>query len=429
MSSVKKHPQLFPIYLVNFIGTLGFSIVLPFLVFVVMKFGGDAIVYGLLAATYPLFQLIGAPILGKWSDRYGRKKVLLLSNAGTSIGWVLFLFALFLPAKVFNIDLPLLGTFVIILPILMLFFARAIDGITGGNISVANAYLSDISSNETRSKNFGKMAISSNLGFIVGPAIAGILGGTVFGPILPVLTALILSLITIIVLAFMLKESKPSSAEILVPEGETISKVFAQECKECYDTANSKNPGLRIVFKLKYISFLLVLYFLIFLGFNIYYASFPIHAVNDLKWSITQLGIFYAVLSGIMVLVQGPVLRKALRKFSEEKLVIIGSIILGTNFILFVSNNIIMVYGAAVLFAVGNGLMWPSFMSILSKRAGTILQGSVQGVAGSFGGLASIIGLTLGGLLYNLVGGATFLVSAGVIFAVFIMSFRLQKMK
>jgi MFS transporter, DHA1 family, tetracycline resistance protein len=429
MSSVKKHPQLFPIYLVNFIGTLGFSIVLPFLVFVVMKFGGDAIVYGLLAATYPLFQLIGAPILGKWSDRYGRKKVLLLSNAGTSIGWVLFLFALFLPAKVFNIDLPLLGTFVIILPILMLFFARAIDGITGGNISVANAYLSDISSNETRSKNFGKMAISSNLGFIVGPAIAGILGGTVFGPILPVLTALILSLITIIVLAFMLKESKPSSAEILVPEGETISKVFAQECKECYDTANSKNPGLRSVFKLKYISFLLVLYFLIFLGFNIYYASFPIHAVNDLKWSITQLGIFYAVLSGIMVLVQGPVLRKALRKFSEEKLVIIGSIILGTNFILFVSNNIIMVYGAAVLFAVGNGLMWPSFMSILSKRAGTILQGSVQGVAGSFGGLASIIGLTLGGLLYNLVGGATFLVSAGVIFAVFIMSFRLQKMK
>jgi DHA1 family tetracycline resistance protein-like MFS transporter len=430
MSSVEKQPQLFPIFLVNFIGTLGFSIVLPFLVFVVMKFGGNAIVYGLLAATYPLFQLIGAPILGRWSDTYGRKKVLLLSNAGTSIGWVLFLFALFLPAeRVFNIDLPLLGTFVIILPLLMLFFARAIDGITGGNLSVANAYLSDISSDETRSKNFGKMAISSNLGFIVGPALAGILGGTVYGPILPVLAALILSLITLIVLAFMLKESKPSSAEILVPEGETISKVFAQECKECYDTANSKKPGLRGVFKLKYISFLLVLYFLIFLGFNIYYASFPIHAVNDLKWSITQLGIFYAVLSGIMVLVQGPVLRKALKKFSEEKLVIIGSIILGTNFILFVSNNIIMVYGAVVLFAVGNGLMWPSFMSILSKRAGTVLQGSVQGVAGSFGGLASIIGLTLGGLLYNLVGGATFLVSAGVIFAVFIMSFRLQKMK
>ena len=430
MSSVHKQPQLLPILLTNFISTLGFSIVLPFLVFVVMRFGGDAIVYGLLAATYPLFQLIGAPILGRWSDTYGRKKVLLLSNAGTSIGWIVFLFALFLPAeKGFSIDLALFGTFVIILPIMLLFLARAIDGITGGNISVANAYLSDISTDETRSKNFGKMAIASNLGFIVGPAVAGILGGTIYGPIVPVLAALILSLITLIVLGVMLKESKPSSPEILVPEGESISKVFGQECKECYDTVSPKKLGFKDVFKLKYISLLLVLYFLIFLGFNIYYASFPIHAANDLKWTITQLGIFYAVLSGIMVLVQGPVLREALKKFSEEKLVIIGSIILGTNFILFVSNNIIMVYGAVVLFAVGNGLMWPSFMSILSKRAGTVLQGAVQGIAGSIGGLASIIGLTLGGLLYDLVGGATFLVSAVVIFAVFIMSFRLLKMK
>ena len=106
MSSVHRQPQLLPILLVNFVGTLGFSIVLPFLVFLVMKFGGDAIVYGLLAATYPAFQLIGAPILGRWSDIYGRKKVLLLSNVGTSVGWILFLFALFLPTeKSFSIDL------------------------------------------------------------------------------------------------------------------------------------------------------------------------------------------------------------------------------------------------------------------------------------------------------------------------------------
>jgi DHA1 family tetracycline resistance protein-like MFS transporter len=170
---------------------------------------------------------------------------------------------------------------------------------------------------------------------------------------------------------------------------------------------------------------LLVLYFLIFLGFNIFYASFPIHAAIGLKWSVTQLGIFYAVLSGIMVVIQGPVLRKALKKFSEQKLVIIGSVILGANFILFMSNNTFVIYGAVILFALGNGLMWPSFMSILSKRAGTTLQGAVQGVAGSFGSLASIIGLILGGTLYNLIGATTFLVSAGVIFTAFIMSFRL----
>jgi MFS transporter, DHA1 family, tetracycline resistance protein len=430
MANLVKQPSLFPILLVNFVGTLGFSIVLPFLVFLVMKFRGDALVYGVLAATYPTFQLIGSPILGKWSDIYGRKKVLLLSNVGTSAGWILFLFALFLPTeKSFSIHIAFVGTFVVVVPLLILFIGRAIDGITGGNISIANAYLADLSSDTTRSKNFGKMAMSSNLGFILGPALAGILGGTIYGAILPVLAALILSLITISVIAFLLKEYKPKTEEILVPEEGTIRKVFSQECKECYSTTDTKKPRLQYVFKLKYITFLLILYFLIFLGFNIYYAAFPTHAAKDLKWSVTQLGIFYAILSGIMVFVQGPVLRKALKKFSEEKLVIIGSVILGTNFVLFASNNLISVFGAVILFALGNGLMWPSFMSILSRRAGSKLQGAVQGFAGSFGALASIFGLIFGGFLYNSIGGSTFLISAGVIFAVFVMSFRLLKMK
>jgi MFS family permease len=332
-----------------------------------------------------------------------------------------------MPVEKYTLNNTIVGTLVISLPLLLLFLARAIDGITGGNISVANAYLADISSDENRSRNFGKMAISGNLGFIVGPALAGILGGTTHGAILPVLAALFLSLITLIVIGFRLKESKPSSPEILVPEEGRISKVFAQECKNCYDNEIPKKLTFRDVFKIKHISFLLALYFLIFLGFNLYYASFPIHAAVSLKWSITELGIFFAVLSGIMVIIQGPVLRKTSKKFSEEKLVIIGSIILGANFMLFVSNNSALIYAAAILFAVGNGLMWPSFMSILSKRAGTILQGAVQGVSGSFGSLASIIGLILGGLLYGLVGSATFLVSAGVIFGVSLMSLRLLK--
>ena len=428
MISKEKRTPVFPLLLVNFIGTLGFSIVLPFLVFLVMKFGGNAVVYSLLAATYPAFQLIGAPILGRWSDIYGRKKVLLLSNAGTAIGWILFLIALVVPfEETFSINLISFGTIIVVVPLLFIFFARAIDGITGGNISVANAYLSDISSDENRSKNFGKMAISSNLGFILGPALAGILAGTVYGATLPVLAALLLSLVTLFVIGFLLRESRIKSNPIVIPEEGTIRKVFAQECKDCYEPASHIKPKFGDVFKIKHISFLLVLYFLIFLGFNIYYASFPTHAASELKWSVTQLGIFYAILSGIMVFIQGPVLRKALKKFSEEKLVILGSIILGTNFVLFFSNNIISISSAVVLFALGNGLMWPSFMSILSKRAGTVLQGAVQGVAGSVGGIASIIGLIGGGVLYNLIGGATFLISAAVIFSVFVMSFRLLK--
>jgi Major Facilitator Superfamily. len=117
LGSIERQSQLFPLLLVNFIGTLGFSIVLPFLVFLVRDFGGNAIAYGILGATYSAFQLIGAPILGKWSDVYGRKKILLLSNAGTLVGWIFFLVALFLPVEKFTIDNALVGTFVISLPL------------------------------------------------------------------------------------------------------------------------------------------------------------------------------------------------------------------------------------------------------------------------------------------------------------------------
>jgi MFS family permease len=429
MASINKQIPLYPLLLINFIGTLGFSIVLPFLVFLVIDFGGNAIVYGILAAVYPAFQLVGAPILGRWSDIYGRKKVLLLSHGGTLTGWIFFLFALFLPVEnLFNINSALFGTFAITLPLLVLFFARTIEGITGGNVSVANAYLSDVSTDENRSKNFGKIAVASNLGFIVGPALAGILGATIYQEILPVMAALFLSSITLIVISFGLKESKSQLTVVQVPDKESVRKVFAQECKECYNPVNPKKLRFQDVFKLKNISFLIVLYFFIFLGFNIFYTSFPIHAVDILKWSVTELGIFYAVLSGIMVLVQGLVLPKALKMFSEEKLVIFGSIILGTNFILFVSNDNILMYGAAILFAVGNGLMWPSFMSILSKTSGNVYQGFIQGVTSSFGSLASIVGLTIGGISYNLIGESTFLISAGIIFVIFIMSFKLLKM-
>ena len=112
MASINNQIPLYPLLLINFIGTLGFSIVLPFLVFLVIDFGGNAIIYGILAAMYPAFQLLGAPILGRWSDIYGRKKVLLISHGGTLLGWIFFLFALFLPVEnLFNIRLSFFWNF------------------------------------------------------------------------------------------------------------------------------------------------------------------------------------------------------------------------------------------------------------------------------------------------------------------------------
>jgi MFS transporter, DHA1 family, tetracycline resistance protein len=142
-------------------------------------------------------------------------------------------YAFFLPvANIFSINSAIIGTFVIILPIVVLFFARSLYGITGGNVSVVNAYLADVSSEKNRSKNFGKMAISSNLGFIVGPTIAGVLGGTIYKDMLPVLAAVFISLIAIIVIGFTLKElNSRDRIQIPIQEKENIRKVFSQECK------------------------------------------------------------------------------------------------------------------------------------------------------------------------------------------------------
>ncbi|MEL7162154.1 MAG: MFS transporter, partial [Bacteroidota bacterium] len=97
--SQPKSPSLFPVLLVNFIGMLGYSLIIPILVFLVQKFGGNAFVYGILGATYPAFQLFGAPLLGRWSDRIGRRKVLLVSQIGTFVAWCLFIISLLLPVQ------------------------------------------------------------------------------------------------------------------------------------------------------------------------------------------------------------------------------------------------------------------------------------------------------------------------------------------
>ena len=125
-SHIGENVSLLPILAVNFIGTLGFSIVLPFLVFLVNRLGGNAFIYGLASSMYPAFQLIGAPILGRWSDIYGRKKILFLSQLGTLLSWIVFLGALFLPVvSLFKIDSRVLGAFTVTLPLASTLFCQS----------------------------------------------------------------------------------------------------------------------------------------------------------------------------------------------------------------------------------------------------------------------------------------------------------------
>jgi len=420
---INKNP-IVPLLLINFIGTFGFSIVFPFLVFLVTDFGGNALVYGILGATYSAFQFIGGPILGRWSDRFGRRKILLLCQLGTLVAWLIFLWALYFPViPLFSVNSKVLGVFVISLPLMTLFLARALDGVTGGNVSVANAYLADITTKKDRKKNYGKMAAAANLGFIAGPLIAGILGATIYGVTLPVVIAIFVSIIASFVIAFYLPDLKCGFIS-RDHEQLNVRKVLGQEHKNCYSLP-TKKFGFRDVLKIKNVGFIMVLYFLIFLGFNVFYSAFPFYSIQKLGWSILQMGIFFSVMGLIMAFVQGPVLKRISGKYSDRLLIISGSALLALSFIFIIVPNMISVYLGVVFFAIGNGVMWPSVLSVLSIAAGDQHQGAVQGFAGSAGSLASIIGLILGGVLFTLLGSFTFLISALVIFTVFILSFRL----
>ena len=140
------------------------------------------------------------------------------------------------------------------------------------------------------------------------------------------------------------------------------------------------------------------------------------------------MGTFFGVLSLLMVVVQGPVLKRLSRRCSEGALIVAGNGVLAASFVFFTSGEPALIYTGAVLFAAGNGVMWPSVLALLSKLAGEGHQGAVQGFAGAMGSLASVLGLIAGGLLYDAIGSATFLVSGGTILAVAVLSLRLLRL-
>ena len=268
------------------------------------------------------------------------------------------------------------------------------------------------------------LAVAANLGFVLGPALAGLLGATAWGELLPVMAAAVISLLATVLILTRLPESRRCVLE-RDPEHPNIRKMFGQELKDCFEIKGSEKFGLRDVLALKSIPRLLGIYFLVMLGFNFFYIAFPVHAAMGLEWSITRVGIFFSVMGFSMALVQGPLLSYATVRLDDRKLTILGSLFLSTSFVLFLSPDPWIIYPGVALLAVGNGIMWPSLISILSKTAGERHQGVVQGFAGSAGAVASIVGLIAGGLLYGLLGAGVFVLSAAIILVVFVMTFRL----
>lgn len=419
-------PKIFPLLVVNFIGALGYSVILPFLVFLVLDFGGNEIMYGLIGSLYPLFQMVGAPVLGAWSDRIGRKRVLLISQAGTFVSWCIFLIAFTTPVKeLLSLSSQQFGAIVLTLPLIILMVARAFDGLTGGNISVANAYLADITEPSERKANYGKLASAMNLGFIIGPALAGVLAAMPSGKLLTVIASATISFTGIFIIQFFLPDVSPCGEQDLKGENEDLKKVLNYEIRDCRDYSQDQPVGN--VWTLGSFRFMVLLYFGMFLAFNFFFATFPVHASENLQWDSSELGVFFSLLSGTIILTQTLLLPSLSKKYADAPLFVIGNIILAAGFTLMAIPSSVLIYLSAVLYGLGNGLMWPSFLSVLSQIGNKNQQGRIQGLAGSAGSLASIFGLVSGGFIFSLISANIFFISAIGIFIIALLGFQLNK--
>ena len=401
-----------PILAVHFFGTLGFSLAIPFLVFIVDDLGGATWTYGVLGATYSAFQFFGAPTLGRWSDRTGRRPVLVASQVGTLAAWVLFLVALSLPVQaIVNI-----GGAAVTLPLLLVFAARALDGATGGNISVANAYVADLTRDtpQLRQIAFGRMGMAASMGFVIGPAAAGLLGGTNWGPRLPIAIAAVMAGVTTVAIITGLREPVgrcPGGPEAL----SALEVGLSQQAKPC-DRAPSPAASLRTLFRGP-VAAILVATFVVFLGFNFFYAGFPVHAMQSYGWNTGQLGIYFAILSGMMIVAQGPLLTFVSRRLNRRVVFAAG---MGCLMLSLLSLGLPagrLTYAGAALFALGNGLSWPTFQARVAEVAGDA-QGAIQGAATSASSLASILGLVVGGVLYPIIQSGLFYVAAALFLVV-----------
>ncbi len=363
-----KRSPLVVIFTTVFIDLLGFGIVIPVLPYYAegTKFNGTPRTVGLLFASYSIMQLIFSPVLGRLSDKYGRRPVLLVSIIGTGIGFLILGFATTL---------------------WMLFLGRILDGITGGNISTAQAYIADVTTKEDRAKGMGLLGAAFGLGFIFGPAIGGILSR--WGIQVPFLFAAGLCFANAVLLYFTLPETVTPDhpARTSAAGGRGFSHLL-----------NSlKQPRL---------GFVLVIYFLFIVAFSIMTTSFSLYTMFRFGYDAQHTGYLFAYVGIIAVIVQGGLIGRLVKRFGELRLVIIGALFFAASLaaVPFVGPQTGGLIGLLIgggIFSLGNSLSTPALSSLASKSVGPAEQGSVLGVLQSAGSLARAVGPSLAALLIH----------------------------
>lgn len=363
-----KNKRMWIIFLIVFVNMLGFGIILPLLPYYVESMGAGAITIGFLSAAYSLFQLLAAPILGELSDKIGRRPVLIFSLIGTTISFIL---------------LGVANT------ILVLFISRILDGISGGNISTAQAYIADITSKENRTQGMGVMMAAFSLGFILGPALGGTLSG--YGYAVPAFVAAAVSFIATFLTVFFLPESLGLKNTAVQP-AKKIKKLF--NLKDFYDALTHPHIGTA-----------LTITFMITLAFSLMQGTFALFSEHTLHLTAKDVGYLFAFLGLIGVIMQFFFLKRIATWLSERKAIITAIVLMSLSFILLaMANSTLMLYIAISLLAIGNSISGPILAGIISKLTPENEQGNIMGTSQSVGSFARLIGPVIGTGIYSFIG-------------------------
>ncbi len=358
------------IYLTVFIDLVGFGIVIPALPYYVESelFRATPFEIGILFASYSLMQFVFSPILGGLSDRYGRRPVLFFSILGSAVGYLLIGYAAAL---------------------WMVFAGRIIAGITGGNISTAQAYIADVTSRSNRAKGMGLFGAMFGLGFIFGPAIGGILSR--FGIHVPFLFAAALSFANAVLLYFILPESvKKGAAEDTAPAAARKNRFV-----EFFESFRDARFGT-----------LNAIYFFLVTAFSIMTYAFVLYTIERFGYTAEQNGYLFAFIGILAVIFQGGVFDRLVQRFGETSLMLAGSLIMTVSlaaipFISPASGGLVALLVTVAALAIGNSMASPAVTSLVSKVSDESEQGRALGIMQSGASLARAIGPAVGGVLLN----------------------------
>ena len=358
---------LLVIFITVFIDLIGFGIVIPVLPFYVegTRFNASPSMVGLLFASYSIMQLLFTPVLGRLSDKYGRRPILLISLLGTAAGFLM---------------LGLATT------LWMLFMGRIIDGISGGNISTAQAYIADVTTPENRARGMGLIGAAFGLGFIFGPAIGGVLSR--WGINVPFLFAAALAFANATLLYFVLPE--------------TVTKDHPAKAS----AATARWTQLFEALKQTRLAFVLAIYFLFIVAFSIMTSSFALFTMFRFGYDAHDTGWLFVYVGVIGAIIQGGLIGRLVKQFGELQLVIAGALLFATSLFTIPltgpHTGLITLLLVGALFAIGNALSTPSLTSLASKSVGRAEQGGVLGVTQSVASLARAVGpLIASALIYS----------------------------